>query len=64
LWLERDTSAAGAALVGRAALEGSYLTDVAEKSCVVADRYDVPDDRSGILAAYEIFAAQAARILQ
>ncbi|MBY0352698.1 FGGY family carbohydrate kinase [Tabrizicola sp.] len=61
---ERDTSAAGAALVGRAAHEGGNLTDVAERSCVVADRYDVPADRSNILAACHVYTEQAARLLQ
>jgi len=60
---ERDTSAAGAALVGRAALEGTALSYVADRNCALHCRFEVPAERSGMQAAYELYAMRASRNL-
>jgi xylulokinase len=63
LLAERDTSAAGAALIGRAALEGALLREIADSSCVLLRQFDPPSDRSGITAALDIYRARSARLL-
>lgn len=62
---ERDTSAAGAALLGRAAVEGegAALPHLADAACRLARRFDPPADRSGIEAAQARYRSAVARLL-
>jgi xylulokinase len=60
---ERDTSAAGAALIGRAAQEGASLADIADEACVLGDRFDPPMERAATLAALDLYRSRVARLL-
>lgn len=60
---ERDTSAAGAALIGRAALEGAFLREIADRSCVLSQRFDPSYDRGSTVMALDAYRARIARLL-
>jgi xylulokinase len=60
---ERDTSAAGAALIGRAALEGEPLREMADRCCILSRRFDPLADRKGTAGALNAYRARVARLL-
>jgi xylulokinase len=63
LLAERDTSAAGAALIGRAAVEGAPIEAVAEGAARIARRFEPPADRSAMVEALGRYRGLALRLL-
>jgi xylulokinase len=60
---ERDTSAAGAALIGRAALDGAPLAEIADHNCVLSRRFEPAVDRHETLQALKAYRTWTARLL-
>jgi sugar (pentulose or hexulose) kinase len=60
---KRDTSAAGAALIGRAALEGAFLREIADRSCVLSERGNPSYNRDSTVLALDVYRPRTARLL-
>ena len=60
---ERDTSAAGAAILGRAAEEAAEVTEIAESCVRIERRFEpCPSDQEPLTQAFKRYRAYCARL--
>lgn len=61
---ERDTSAAGAALLGRAAVEQAPLREIADSACVISKRFEPSPERGMTEVAIDAYRKRVAMLLR